>query len=54
MGSGEHDNDPDLPDCRVPSPFEMLQSNRSIWSFISKNSIQRSFFNDPKAFVEAM
>jgi hypothetical protein len=32
----------------------MLQSNRSFWSFISKISIQRAFFNPPKAFVEAM
>jgi hypothetical protein len=32
----------------------MLQPNRSFWSFISKNSIQRYYVGAPKAFVEAM
>ena len=55
MVSGEHDPDLDLSGSRVASRFEMLQPNRSIWSFISKNSIQRAFFNNaPEAFVEAM
>ena len=55
MASGEHDPDLDLSGSRVASRFEMLQPNRSIWSFISKNSIQRAFFNNaPEAFVEAM
>ena len=50
--SGEHD--PDLSVCRVAHRVEMLQPNGSFWSFFSKNSIQRVFFNAPKAFVEAM
>jgi hypothetical protein len=50
--SGEHD--PDLSGCRGTHHVVMLQSNRSFWSFISKISIQRAFFNPPKAFVEVM
>jgi hypothetical protein len=36
----------------VVSHLEILQLNRSFWSFISKENIQRSFFNTPKTFVE--
>ena len=50
--SGEHD--PDLSGGRVAHRVEMLQPNRSFWSFLSKISIQRAFPYAPKAYVEAM
>ena len=50
--SGEHD--PDLSGGRVAHRVEMLQPNRSFWSFLSKISIQRAFSYAPKAYVEAM
>jgi hypothetical protein len=49
---GEHD--PDLSGCRVAHRVEMLQPNRSFWSFFSKISLQRTFVYTPKAFVEGM
>jgi hypothetical protein len=34
--------------------FEMLQSNRSFWSFLTESRIQQVYDNPPKVFVDGM
>ena len=34
--------------------FEMLQSNRSFWSFLTESRTQQVYDNPPKVFVDSM